>query len=602
MVHIAVLFVSLLLLPVGPGLSWRPATPEYPAWLIWRMLLVSIGLLFIALSATSPLLQAWLGRAGFKTPYRMFAVSNFASLAALLAYPTLVEPILGTRAQSITWSLLYVIFAVLCAAVAWRSRQVSVVLEEKSPPRTAHLRTFQWFALAACGSMLLLSVTNHIDENVAAVPFMWVLPLATYLLSFVFSFGSLNIYRRSLWLRLLAFALGILGYAIYNISSIIVLQVSLPIFLGSLFVCCLFCHGELNRLRPPVAELTNFYLVIAAGGAAGAILIGLLAPSIFNGVYELPLTLTFTALLAFVSTWNERVWAVRALWVGVTACMVAVAVMNVKAYRQNAISLRRSFYGSLRVVQTPHAGPDQQRILFHGTIEHGSQFLLPPERSRPTTYYGPDSGIGILLRECFSVPKRVAVIGLGTGTLAAYGRAGDQLVFYEINSQIVDIAQALFLYLRETPAHKRITIGDGRMSLERDTSPPFDIIVLDAFSGDAVPVHLLTREAVALYLRHLRNDGVLAFHVSNDFLDLAPVVQKLARNAGYSAVLVHNHRDDDEAVLPADWVLVTNNQAVLNNASIRVHEKPIDERPSWRLWTDDYNNVWQVFKTPELRR
>jgi hypothetical protein len=445
-------------------------------------------------------------------------------------------------------------------------------------------------------------VTNHIEENVAAVPLLWVLPLTVYLLSFVFSFGSLNIYRRSLWLRLLAFALGILGYAIYNISSIIALQVSLPIFLGTLFVCCVFCHGELNRLRPPVAELTNFYLVLAAGGAAGAMLVGLLAPSIFNGVYELPLTLVFTALLAFVSTWNERVWAIRALWLGVSGCMVAVAVMNVEAYRENSISLRRSFYGSLRVVQKPHAGPDQQRILFHGTIEHGSQFLLSPQRSRPTTYYGPDSGVGILLRECFSGPKRVAIIGLGVGTLAAYGHAGDQFVFYEIDSQVADMARALFFYLRESPAHERIIIGDGRLSLERDTYPPFDVIVLDAFSGDAIPVHLLTREAVALYLRHLLSGGVLAFHVSNDFLDLAPVVRKLAGDAGLSSVLVHNHSNDDEGILAADWVLVTNNQAVLNNSSIKIHQKPIDERPGWRLWTDDYNNIWQAFKTPELRR
>jgi hypothetical protein len=601
-VHIAVLLVSLLLLPVGPSLNWQPATPDRPAWLIWRMLLASIGLLFIALSATSPLLQAWLGRAGFETPYRMFAVSNFASLAALLVYPTIVEPMLGTRAQSIAWSLLYVAFATMCTAVAWQMRRARTPLDQRAAVRTPRLRIVQWFALSACGSMLLLSVTNHIDGNVAAVPFLWVLPLATYLLSFVFSFGSLSIYRRSLWLRLLAFALGILGYAIYNISTIIALQVSLPIFLGALFVCCMFCHGELNRLRPPVAELTNFYLVLAAGGAAGAILIGLLAPAIFNGVYELPLTLVFTALLAFVSTWTERVWGVRALWIGVTGCMVAVAVMNIQAYRENAISLLRSFYGSLRVVQTPHAGPDQQRILFHGTIEHGSQFLLASERSRPTTYYGPDSGVGILLRECFNGPKRVAVIGLGAGTLAAYGRAGDQFVFYEINSQIAGIARALFLYLRETPARERITIGDGRLSLEHETSPPFNVIVLDAFSGDAIPVHLLTREAVALYLRHLHSGGVLAFHVSNDFLDLAPVVRKLARDAGVSAALIHSHGDDEEATLPADWVLVTNNQAVLNNASIKVHEKPINERPDWRLWTDDYNNIWQAFKAPELRR
>ncbi len=567
------------------------------------MLTLSVGLPFVVLSATSPLLQAWLARGGSQEPYRMFALSNFGSLAALLSYPSLIEPLFGTRKQSVVWSLVYVCFASLCAVVAWQSLKSmqphgSLTPDGPAPP----IRKLLWFALAACGSMLLLAVTNHIDENVAAVPLMWILPLAVYLLTFVFSFGSLNIYRRSLWTRLLAFALGILGYAIYNINSLIAIQVSLPIFLGGLFICCLFCHGELNRLRPHSKDLTGFYLLIAAGGAAGAVFVGLVAPAIFKGIYELPIALVFTALLALATAWPDRNLAATVLWVAVTACMIAVAVANVKAYRENSLSLRRSFYGSLRVIQTPHAGPDQQRILFHGTIEHGSEFLLPPRRLRPTTYYGPDSGIGILLREGFAQPKRVAVIGLGVGTLAAYGHSGDEFHFYEINPQVLDMAQALFFYLRESHSAVLTSIGDGRLSLEREHSPPFDVIVLDAFSGDAIPVHLLTREAFTLYLGHLTRAGVIAFHVSNDFLDLAPVVKRLATNAGYQAVLVHNHEDSDEAILPADWVLVTNNQAVLHNPAITVHARAIIDRAGLRLWTDDYNNLLSVLKAPALAR
>ncbi|MBV8865546.1 MAG: fused MFS/spermidine synthase, partial [Acidobacteriaceae bacterium] len=576
---------------------------ENPSWLIFRMLAGAVGLPFIALSATSPLLQAWLANSGSEEPYRLFAVSNFASLAALLAYPTLIEPVFGTRKQSVAWSLLYFLFAMLCAAGAWQARNANrpshIETTNIDPPA---LRKLLWFALAACGSMLLLAITNHIDENLAAVPLMWILPLAVYLLSFVFSFGSLNLYKRSLWIRLLAFALGILGYAVYSINAQIAIQISLPVFLVGLFICCAFCHGELNQLRPRVQDLTGFYLFIAAGGAAGAIFVGLMAPMIFNGVYELPLALLFSSVLALVSTWSDRNWVVIILWAAVSACMVAVAVMNVKAYRENSLSLRRSFYGSLRVVQTPHAGPDQQRILFHGTIEHGSEFLLPPRRSRPTTYYGPDSGIGIVLREGVSSPKRVGVIGLGAGTLAYYGHPGDQFQFYEINSQVLDIAQALFFYLRESHARIATTIGDGRMSLEREHGPPFDVLVLDAFSGDAIPIHLLTREALSLYLRHLVEGGVIAFHVSNDFLDLAPVVGQLAADAGYRAVLVHNHEESDEAILAADWVLVTNNQAVLQNPAITIHARAIINRPGLRLWTDDYNDLLSILKTPELRR
>ena len=351
--------------------------------------------------------------------------------------------------------------------------------------------------------MLLLSVTNHFDENVAAVPLFWVLPLAIYLLTFIISFGALKIGRRTLWLRLLAISLGILGYVIYDINSMEPIQVGLAVFLASLFACCMFCHGELARIRPHASALTSFYLLISAGGAAGAIFVGLIAPRIFNGIYELPVTLVFTALLATLLTWREGPWLVRLFWTGVAVAMVVVLGANVSAYRKNSLSMRRSFYGSLRVVQSPHAGPMQTRTLYHGTIEHGAELLLPPGRQRPTTYYGPDSGIGIVLRECFTNPKRVGIVGLGAGTIAAYGKPGDIFRFYDINQQVIDIARSLFFYLRESRAQIDTVLGDARLSLERETAPPFDVLALDAFSGDAIPVHLLTREAVALYTRRL---------------------------------------------------------------------------------------------------
>ncbi|HLH03918.1 MAG TPA: fused MFS/spermidine synthase [Bryobacteraceae bacterium] len=595
--HIALLATSLLLLPIGPGFSRRLATNAHPALLIFELLAATIGLPFLTLSATSPLLQAWLAARDGGQPYRLFAVSNFASLAALLAYPVLIEPLLGTEQQRVLWSFFYAAFAILCAATSWRSRHRG---PEALKPVEAFPLRWQWFALPACGSMLLLSITNHIDENVAAVPLLWVLPLAVYLVSFVFTFGARRPFRPGLWLRLLAFALGVLAYAIYNINARLPLPFTLAIFLGGLFVCCIFCHGELNRLRPPASGLTVFYLLIAAGGAFGALLIGIVAPHLFTGIYELPVTLLLTSLLALALTWTSRLWTVRVLWLGVSVCLIAVLAANVQAYHEGALSLRRSFYGALRVVQTPHAGPEQQRILYHGTIEHGAQFLLPPRRERPTTYYGPDSGAGILLRECLPNPKRVAIVGLGAGTLATYGQPGDAFYFYEINSQVADIAESLFFYLRESRAAIHIQIGDGRLLLERESSGPFDAIVLDAFSGDAIPVHLLTAEALAVYLHHLTPAGALAFHVSNDYLDLAPVVAQLAAHAGLSAVVVHNSSDPDEAILPADWVIVTRNPAILENASVRAHLKPIAPRPNARLWTDDYSGILSVFRMPRV--
>ena len=603
--HIGLLLVSLMFLPIGPTARWRPSPTQDPFWMILAALTAAIGLPFLIASSTSPLLQDWLARRRYRTPYRLFALSNSASLVALLAYPFLIEPFLDIRTQSLGWSAIYVVFAGLCGLAAWHSRRDAAVTEPGRPLGTqasgfALSQVGFWFALSACGSMLLLSITNHLDENIAAVPLLWVLPLAIYLLSFVISFGWLKAYRRGLWLRCLAFVLGVMGYAAYNIDAVLAFQIAVPLFLFGLLVACLFCHFELNRLRPHASQLTAFYLVVAAGGAAGAIFVGLIAPHIFSGIYELPVTLIFTAALALLLIWREGDWALRLLWVAVAACMVVVLAKNVQGYHQNALTLRRSFYGSLRVLQSPRAGPDETRTLFHGTIEHGAQFLWPDRRSHPTTYYGPDSGIGIVLRECFALPKRVGIVGLGAGTIAAYGKSGDTFRFYEINPQMIEIAQNLFFYLRESRADIQIVPGDARLSLEADASPPFDVLALDAFSGDAIPVHLLTKQAIALYKKHLKANGVLAFHVSNDYLDLAPLVSKLAGEAGYQSVAVRNHQDSDELILPSEWVLVTNNREVLENGAVKIHSETIPPRPHLRVWTDDYNNLLEVLKVPSL--
>ncbi len=597
--HILLLLAAITLLPIGPAEHWKPVSAGEPTWQILYMLTATIGLPFVVLSATSPLLQSWLARRGDEAPYWLFAVSNLFSLAALLAYPTIVEPLLNLSRQSVYWSIVFALFVLTCAGVAWRSRSAPAIAPLEADQGNV-LQPLYWFLLAACGSMLLLSVTNHMTENVAAVPLLWVLPLAVYLLSFVLSFGFPRLYQRSLWLRLLAFALGVVAYAAYSIDTVEPIQVSVPVFLAGLFIACMFCHAELRRLRPAASGLTGFYLMIAFGGAVGAIFVGLLAPHLFSGIYELPLTLCFTALLALLLVWSGGVWGVRFLWTAVLVCMTAAAIANVRAYRQNSLTLRRSFYGSLRVVQSPHAGPEQTRTLFHGTIQHGAQFLAPQRRMRPITYYGPDSGVGILLRECFPLPKRVGVIGLGTGSLAVYGQPGDTFRFYEINSQVIEIAQSLFFYTRETPAHVEIVEGDARLAIQRESIPPYDVLVLDAFSGDAIPVHLLTREAVALYLRHLKPDGVLVFHVSNNYLDLAPVVAQLAEEIHYHALEVKSHPVPEDLILAADWVLVTRNPSVLENTALKLHGQSISVRPGLRPWTDDFNNLLEILKAPRF--
>jgi hypothetical protein len=599
--HCVLLCLSLFFLPIGPGAQWKSIQLQHPIATMLAMLSASILLPFLALSATSPLLQHWLGASGHRTPHKLFAVSNFASLSALILYPLAIEPQLDMKAQRFAWSAAYVIFVAACAACSIASRGAAAFRTPALQQSTFGLKSkILCVALASCGSMLLLSLTNHLTENVAPVPLLWVLPLAVYLLTFILVFSSERIYRRALWLRFLAVGLGILGYEIYDINAVEAIQVSIPVCLGGLFVCCLFCHGELNLRRPGPDRLTDFYLMISLGGALGAVFVGLVSPAVFSGIYELPISLLTTAVLAVIVVWPSRDWPVRVLWLGAVAATGVLLYSNVWSYQKNTLALRRSFYGSLRVVQSPLAGERQTRTLFHGTIEHGAQFLLPPMRFRPTTYYGPDSGIGIVLRECFPSPMRVGVIGLGVGTVAAYGRTGDSFRFYEINSQVENMAKGLFFYLRESHANIGIVTGDARLSLEDETGPPFHVIAVDAFSGDAIPVHLITREALRLYLNHLQPDGVVAFHVSNNYLDLASVVKQLATEAGYGALLAHSHEDDDALTLPADWVIVTKNDSVLQNPSLKVHETAIADRKGMRPWTDDYNNLLQILRTPVL--
>jgi SAM-dependent methyltransferase len=613
-VHIALLLLSLLFLPLAPRASWRPHPGDDPVWRILGLLATSIGLPFLLLSATSPLVQIWYARRRSSQPYHLFALSNFASLAALLSYPLLFEPRFTLHTQLRFWSILFVLFAAVCSFSAWCSRGGAASQPAASEARTAAPATrtwLLWLGLSACGSMLLLSITNYILLNVAPVPLLWVLPLALYLLTFTLAFSRRKLYSRWLMVRLLAVALGSLGYAIYDSQYTNSIQVSVPLFGIGLFLCCFFCHGELYRLRPDPSRLTSFYLVISLGGASGAILIGLVAPHLFTNVYELPATLLLTALLALAVLWpacagrseggpGAMGWFVRAFWSATAVAMAVVFVLNVRSYERNTVVKMRSFYGALRVRSRIEGDNQPIRALLHGTIRHGAQFQDPSLRRQPTTYYGPDSGVGLALRFCCEGPRRVGVIGLGAGTLATYGKTGDSFRFYEINPQVIQLARSSFTFLSDSPARIEIVLGDARLSLEREPPQQFDVLAVDAFSGDAIPVHLLTREAVALFLRHLKPEGILAIHTSNTYLELAPVVKQLADAAGYPSRLIASEEDDDNLISNADWVLVTRNEAFLARAELHQDEETVTIPPGLRPWTDDYNNLFRILKRPKI--
>jgi spermidine synthase len=598
LIHGTLLAVALLLLPVIPGDRWKPSGVGDPAWQILVMLTAVLGLPYFLLSATSPLLQKWLAdslQTSGTQPYRLFALSNAGALLALAAYPLWIEPRIPTRAQDVSWSAGFAAFAVLCGVAAWLARPRTVIFSEMRP---AAQSSILWLLLAAAGSMMLVSTTNQLTQNVAAVPFLWILPLAVYLLSFIVCFESPRWYHRGLFLRLLAVALGSLAYAVYDIKESVAISVAIPLFTLGLFIACMFCHGELSRLKPDASRLTAFYLMIALGGAVGAISTGLIAPRVFTGIHEFPASLFFVAALAVWVNWQEGFTA-RLLWLTVSIAMLVALIAEVHSYQKDALVMTRSFYGSLRVVESIQGGAET-RTLYHGTVKHGAQYLAAAKRAEPTTYFGPQSGAGLALRFCCDGPKRVGIIGLGAGTLAAYGKPGDAFQFYEINPQVISLAKSHFTFLSDSKAAITIVTGDARLSLEREATQPYDVFIADAFSGDAIPVHLLTQQAFALYLRHLKPSGILAVHLSNQYLDLAPVVAQLASVYGLTARLIHSTKDDAHLYAEADWVVMTFHTAFFARPEIVSTTKIIEPRPGLRLWTDDYNNLLQVLKRSSI--
>lgn len=605
-IHAGLLVVSLGTLPILPNARWQPAPGQDPTWLVFGALAAAAGLPYVLLSSTTPLLQSWYAQTNSGAlPYRYFALSNTGSLVALLGYPILVEPYLTGHRQAWMWSLAFAAFAVLCVGVAVLATRKRAELKPRAfaetNGRTSRVQMLLWVSLAACASTLLLAVTNLLTQNIAPMPLLWVLPLSIYLLTFILCFESERWYKRVLFLPLMLPALGCLVAGAGPLSNQ-KFSVVLPLLCAALFVCCMPCHGELARAKPPARQLTAFYLCLAAGGALGGLFVAVVAPHFFNAMYEYPVAFVSCAVLLLIVLWRERRnWKNRelgfALWMGGLAATFLLSLYGgLETWRNlgSAVVLERNFYGALRV-QDVLDRRNRVRELTHGTITHGVQFRNPGRRNVPTTYYGRDSGIGLTWQVLERTgPLRMGVVGLGAGTLAAYGRGGDTLRFYEINPLVVGIAKTRFTFLADCPAHNDVVLGDARLSMAHEASRQFDILVIDAFSGDAIPVHLLTREAFAMYWRHLKPDGVLAVHVSNRFLNLAPVVMLAATEFGKQAWRIDNYDDDAQEVYSASYVVVTSRRDFFSNSAFRGQLSKIEMPPHLRTWTDDYSNLWQI--------
>jgi SAM-dependent methyltransferase len=615
-VHSALLAASLAFLPILASDAWKPGPDTDPTARILLLLVATIGLPYFLLSTTGPLVQAWFARSyPSATVYRLFALSNLASLVALIAYPPLIEPAATLKAQAYAWSGVYAAFAALCAASAWAaarkagaSREPETVINEASapPPRAGDYAL--WLGLSALGSLLLLAVTSHITQNVASVPFVWILPLVLYLLSFILVFdvgggrGRSGWYSR-IWALPLLFALvSAMAYYLSQTLGVMRIHYTIALYCAGLFVACMFCHGELAAMRPAPRYLTRFYLMISIGGAAGGLFVGLAAPRIFNVFLELPLALIACAALAALLTWrtaaaarDARLYAVPVLALGVAAGAAWHAWEYVDYIRADALLMTRNFYGTLRVKEYDRGeGPNSSRALVHGVINHGWQYTDPELRKEPISYFGPGSGIARALEFYEGRPRRVGIIGLGVGSFTAWGRPGDYFRVYELDPDVVKIAREQFWYLSDARAKVDVVTGDGRLSMERDPPQKFDLISVDAFSSGSIPIHLLTREALQVYRRHLAPDGVIVYNVTNRFVNLAPQLKLVAEAEGMKILLVEDSPEDNK-YSGTSYVLVTENEQLVADKRFA---GAIDIEPIKGLetWTDSYNNLFKVVR------
>ncbi|HMH16030.1 MAG TPA: fused MFS/spermidine synthase [Edaphobacter sp.] len=597
--HIALLVLAAVTLALPVFLQSNGTT--HPVTTIFTNLATTIGLPFLLLASTSPLLQVWLARQeGGPVWYRLFALSNVGSLLALLAYPTLVEPHLTLRLQRFLWTIGFLAYAILCFILTHQAHPIEQTSPEteSNAASTPHTVKWLWFLLPMVAAMQLSAVTSHLTVNIAAIPLLWILPLTAYLLTFIIAFEFPTLYHRAIVIRLLVLMLASLGYAVSKAETSFPIGLNIAFFLLECFIACLFCHAEAYALRPQrPSETTFFYLLVAAGGAAGTFFIGVASPLLFSANYDLAIAFLLTAVLALWVTWRDG-WPQRLLWSTASFLLLGLLLMLHNGYKRDTIFLTRNFYGSLRIKQTATPAQDAPvRMLLNGTIQHGTQLFAQGKAKIPTTYYAPDSGVGLaLLHCCEGHPRNIGVVGLGVGTLAAYGAPSDHIRFYEINPLVRPIAQNLFTYLRDSKAQISFADGDARSSLTHESAQNFDVLAVDAFSGDAIPLHLLTTQAIELYRRHLTPTGIIAFHVSNQYLDLAPEIAQVAASANMTARVVDSPANESRGAYRSTWVLVSNNTGFFDRPDIVGVALPVDPIPGLRTWTDDYSSLLPILR------
>ena len=624
--HLALLAAAAMLavmLGVLPSDDWRPSGDEQPALHILVMLATAVGLPYLSLAATAPLTQVWFARLHpDRSPYRLYALSNAGSLAALVSYPFLIEPNLGVVAQGVAWSALFAAFALACAwsglaslrGTNGRGASPAGVAEPLASDLTESrwpLARFFWLALPATASAALLAITNHLCQDVPSVPLLWIAPMVVYLLSFILTFDSDRWYRRDVW-----FAIGAVA-SFFAVGSWLQdgrqsLVAAVSIHLTLLAAICMVCHGELVRRRPSAVRLTSFYLSIAGGGAMGGVLVGIVAPLALSDYYELQLSVLATwglALLAIVTDpaspfYDGGKRGHYAAMLGMLVLLVALVVsmsVDVVNSRADVLHRERGFYGVLSVRHVAPETPDEFIELSNGHTKHGAQFLSEANRGVPMAYYHAGSGIGaLMLAGDGDATRRVGIIGLGAGTLAAYAGPGQTFRFYDVNPQVFQAADEYFSYLtdaRDRGATIEMIEGDGRIALENEPPQNFDVLVLDAFNSDSIPAHLLTQEAFRSYLKHLKEpNGFLAVHASSIHLDLIPVIKAAADKLKLHGAIIELPAGDNPALAASTWVLLSRQENPFAKLDVSI---PLGEgrgAVAPVIWTDDFSSLLDVLK------
>jgi hypothetical protein len=617
-IHVTLLILAALLLPIVPNEALKPTDSQSPSMRILLLLLTTVGLPYFILSATSPTVQVWYGRVyPNRSPFRLYSLSNIGSLGALLSYPILIEPRWDVLNQAWIWSIGFVIFAIFmgaCAIGEWKrgSNETEEKLHKEEEadaklPGPTIWRRLTWVALPAFASVMLLATTNHVCQDVAVIPFLWVVPLALYLLTFIICFDHPRWYLRAAWAlpAMIVLLLVSSGWSPNIVAEILVA-------FGAMFLICMVCHGELARLKPGTSHLTEYYLLMSAGGALGGLTASLIAPVVFTTFMEWSLAIligfalvswvAYRGLSKHVSTSVQKPLA---LGFGIVTAIGLYFISGWEFSFSESLVRIRNFYGTISVRERETEPKDTNgeaekfRSLYCSGTEHGRQFLSEELKREPLTYYGYESGVGQLLLSLKNkADAKVGVIGMGTATLATYGEAGQTYRFYEINPDMVKVAENYFTYLADMKARGakyELALGDARLMMATEPDQQYDALVLDAFSGDSVPAHLITKEAFTIYQRHMKPDGVIAVHITNHYLNLAPVVERLAREFGYLSKRICVDPQGKPGHYQPDYLLLCKNEAIIK-AYTAVPPPYAHDIPDIPLWTDHAHNLFQILE------